>query len=147
MILKSHKYIESEITLNIRFSEVDAMNVVWHGNYLKFFEDGREALGAKYTLEYLNIAAKGFFVPIVRSEIEHLATVEYGHKIKVTARLFDSPAAKLVHHYEVFNLTTGKLAARGKTTQVFVNLKKELILSMPDFYNEWKSTIIWTEIK
>lgn len=147
MILRSHKYIEDEIIVNIRFSEVDAMNVVWHGNYLKFFEDGREALGAKYNLEYLDFAAKGFFVPIVRSEIDHLATVEYGHKIKVTTRLFNSPAAKLMHNYEVFNLTTGKLAAKGKTMQVFVNLKKELILSTPDFYQAWKSNIIWTEIK
>ena len=125
MILKSHKYIEHEIIVNIRFSEVDAMNVVWHGNYLKFFEDGREALGKKYKLEYLHFAEMGFFVPIVKSEIEHVATVEYGHQIKVTTRLYESPAAKLIHEYEVFNLTTNKLAAKGKTLQVFVNLKKD----------------------
>lgn len=147
MILKSHKYIEHTIELNIRFSEVDAMNVVWHGNYLKFFEDGREALGAKYKLEYLDFAAKGFFVPIVRSEIDHLATVEYGHKVRVTVRLFESPAAKLIHEYDVFNISTGKLAAKGKTIQVFVNLNKELVLSMPEFYQNWKSTVIWKEIK
>ncbi len=147
MILKSHKYIEHFVELNIRFSEVDAMNVVWHGNYLKFFEDGREALGQKYNLQYLDFAAKGFFVPIVRSEIDHLATVEYGHKIKVTVRLYDSPAAKLIHEYEVYNLTTGKLAAKGKTIQVFVNLNKELELNMPEFYRVWKSSISWTEVK
>lgn len=146
MILKSHKYIEHDITVNIRFSEVDAMNVVWHGNYLKFFEDGREALGVKYNLEYLDFAEKGFFAPIVRSEIEHLAVVEYGHKIKVTTRLYESPAAKLIHEYEVFNLTTNKISAKGKTVQVFVNLKKELVLSMPEFYDEWKSKITWTKI-
>src|SRR5688572_9459211 len=147
MILKNHKYIEHEITLNIRFSEVDAMNVVWHGNYLKFFEDGREALGEKYKLNYLDFAEKGFFVPIVRSEIEHLSTVEYGHKIKVTTRLYESPAAKLIHEYVVVNLNTNRIAARGKTVQAFVNLKKELILNMPDFYKAWKSTITWTDIK
>ena len=27
----------------VRFSEVDSMRIVWHGNYLKYFEDGRES--------------------------------------------------------------------------------------------------------
>ena len=35
----------------IRFSEVDSMGVVWHGHYVKYFEDAREAFGAKYGLE------------------------------------------------------------------------------------------------
>ena len=40
----------SEIEIDIRFSETDAMGVVWHGNYLKFFEDGREAFGKEFGL-------------------------------------------------------------------------------------------------
>ena len=47
---KRSKYLINQTEIAIRFSEVDAMNVVWHGNYLKFFEDGREALGEKYGL-------------------------------------------------------------------------------------------------
>ena len=41
------KYIEDKVQVRVRFSEVDAMGVVWHGNYLKYFEDGREKLGAQ----------------------------------------------------------------------------------------------------
>ena len=36
----------------VRFSEVDSMNVVWHGSYPLYFEDAREAFGKKYGLEY-----------------------------------------------------------------------------------------------
>ena len=32
----------------VRFSEVDSMQVVWHGEYVRYFEDGREAFGRKY---------------------------------------------------------------------------------------------------
>ena len=34
----------------IRFSEVDSMNIVWHGAYPLYFEDAREAFGKKYDL-------------------------------------------------------------------------------------------------
>ena len=32
-------------TITVRFSEVDAMQVVWHGEYIRYFEDGRESFG------------------------------------------------------------------------------------------------------
>ena len=43
--------------IDIRFSEVDSMHVVWHGNYAKYFEDAREAFGEKYGLDYLPFMA------------------------------------------------------------------------------------------
>ena len=59
MELKASKDIE------IRFSEVDSMNVVWHGSYALYFEDARETFGAQYGLEYLTIAGNGYFAPLV----------------------------------------------------------------------------------
>lgn len=41
------------LEFDIRFSEVDSMNVVWHGSYPLYFEDAREAFGRKYGLGYL----------------------------------------------------------------------------------------------
>ena len=144
-MIKRSKYIINQTEIAIRFSEVDAMNVVWHGNYLKFFEDGREALGEKYGLNYLEIAGNGFFTPIVESQIKHLATATYGDQLTVTVKFYNSPAAKIIHKYEVFNKTSNKLAAKGKTTQVFVSLEKELHLTVPSFFDKWKSQQDWIE--
>ena len=119
------------------------MHIVWHGNYLKFFEDGREALGAEFKLDYLTIAHNGTLVPIVRSEIDHLATIGYGDRVKVVTKLIDSPAAKIIHEYQVYNLTNNKLAARGKTIQAFVDKSQQLLITIPDFYAEWKASIPW----
>ena len=47
--------------IEIRFSEVDSMNFVWHGSYSLYFEDAREAFGAKYGLGYLFIFNNGFY--------------------------------------------------------------------------------------
>jgi len=56
---------------DIRFSEVDSMGVVWHGNYAKYFEDAREEFGRKYDLEYLMMYDKGFFEPIVELSFKY----------------------------------------------------------------------------
>jgi acyl-CoA thioester hydrolase len=132
--------ISSEIDIDIRFSETDAMGVVWHGNYLKFFEDGREAFGRKYGLEYLQIHEKGFVTPIVKSEIDHKAPVYYGQAIKVITRYIPTKSAKIQFEYEVLNVTTGQLCATGKTMQVFLDRdSRELELISPVFYKEWKA--------
>jgi hypothetical protein len=50
----------------VRFSEVDSMQVVWHGEYVRYFEDGREAFGRQFTgIGYLDFYAEGYTAPIV----------------------------------------------------------------------------------
>jgi acyl-CoA thioester hydrolase len=133
--------LSSEIEIDIRFSETDAMGVVWHGNYLKFFEDGREAFGKQYGLEYLTIFNNGYFTPIVKSEIDHKAPVLYGQRIKVITRFVPSKAAKIMYEYEVINLSTHELCAVGKTMQVFLEREtRTMELLTPDFYQAWKES-------
>jgi acyl-CoA thioester hydrolase len=133
--------IFSEIEIDIRFSETDAMGVVWHGNYLKFFEDGREAFGKAHGLEYLTIFDKGYVTPIVKSEIDHKAPVYYGQAIKVITRYIPTKSAKIQFEYEVINLSTGELCAVGKTMQVFLDKDSRVLeLITPDFYREWKES-------
>lgn len=47
--------LTAELEFDVRFSEVDSMNVVWHGSYPLYFEDAREAFGKKYDFGYLLI--------------------------------------------------------------------------------------------
>jgi acyl-CoA thioester hydrolase len=138
-VIASIYMLSSEIEIDIRFSETDAMGVVWHGNYLKFFEDGREAFGRQYGFEYLTIFNNGYFTPIVKSEIDHKAPVLYGQKIKVITKFVSSKAAKIMFEYEVINLSTNELCAVGKTMQVFLDRETRVMeLVTPDFYKVWK---------
>ena len=54
------KELKASKKFAIRFSEVDSMNVVWHGSYPLYFEDAREAFGEKYGLEYMGFFAHGY---------------------------------------------------------------------------------------
>lgn len=131
-----------QIDLNVRFSETDAMGVVWHGNYLKFFEDAREAFCEKFGVHSLEIYKQGFFIPIVRSEVDHKAPIYYGQKVRVIATYKPVVAAKIIHEYQIINLETNQLSATGKTVQVFLTEKERtLSLHKPDFYMEWEKKV------
>ena len=136
------KVLTAETKVNIRFSDTDSMGVVWHGNYLKFFEDVREVFAQKYSIDYLDVYKKGYFLPIVKSEIDHKAPIFYGQKAKVFGKLIPSPSAKVIFEYKVYNLATNKIAATGKTIQVFLTSKdRELSLHKPDFYVDWENSV------
>ena len=140
------RFIEEKIRVNVRFSEVDAMGVVWHGNYLKYFEDGRESFGKNHDMAYLDIYNHGFLVPIVKSQVEYKSQISFGDEIAVVSRLIESKAAKIVFYYEVWNITTEKLSAEGITEQVFLNKETgNLELYIPEFYKKWVEKANWKE--
>jgi acyl-CoA thioester hydrolase len=132
----------TEIEFDIRFSETDAMGVVWHGNYLKYFEDGREAFGKKYGMSYLDICSHGFLTPIVKSNINHKSPIYYGQRAKIITRLLPNKAAKIIFDYEIINISTNKISANGSTMQVFIlEQSREMVLNIPDFYLDWESKL------
>jgi acyl-CoA thioester hydrolase len=140
------KTLVFSIDLSVRFSETDAMGVVWHGNYLKFFEDAREGFGKKYGIEYLSIHKHGFFAPIVKSEITHKTSVYYGDEIEVRVELVFLKAAKIKFLYKIYNKQSKVLVAEGSTIQVFLDCeKRELELCKPLFYSDWEEVQEWIE--
>ena len=130
--------LRDSIIITTRFSDTDAMQVIWHGNYLKYFEDGRESFGARFGLKYLDIYLQGFTAPIVHLDIDFKKSVSFNHPVRVEVTFEDSPAAKIIFDYEIYNCETEELIVTGKTIQVFLNLGGELNLTIPDFFKDWK---------
>jgi len=140
------KFIEESTLVRVRFSESDAMGVVWHGNYLKYFEDGRESLGKKFSMTYQDMYGHGFVVPIVNVNVSYKAPIHFGEEMEVSTRLIFTKAAKLIHEYKVWNLSSNKLSCVGHTEQVFLNEKtRSLELFIPSFYKDWLNRISWQE--
>lgn len=122
----------------VRFSEVDALGIVWHGHYLKFFEDGREAFGKQYELGYLDIHRQQFLVPLVSIHVDFKRTVKYGENIIIETTYTDCPAAKIIFNYKLYRSSDMELVATGASIQVFMDLKQELYITQPEFFMEWK---------
>ena len=124
----------------IRFSEVDSMQVVWHGEYVRYFEDGREAFGREYPgLGYLDFYANGYTAPIVDLQLQYVSPLTVNDIAVIETRFIDSPAAKLCFEYIIRRKSDGALVARGSSVQVFVNSDGNMELNIPVFFEEWKN--------
>lgn len=125
--------------VQVRFSETDALKMVWHGNHLKYFEDGRDEFGRKFGLDFLEMFEKeGFAAPIVKVEVNYTHPLAYGDHALVETTLVNTPAAKIIFHYKIFRASDYLLIAKGETTQVFVTQEKGLNLVIPPFFQTWK---------
>ncbi|MAB57934.1 MAG: 4-hydroxybenzoyl-CoA thioesterase [Aequorivita sp.] len=123
--------------IRVRFTETDPLGIVWHGNYIQYFEDGREAFGREHGISYLEQKANGYTSPIVKSSCEHKLPLRYGDVATIKTTFIPSPAAKMIFQYRIFD-PKGRLVCLGETIQVFLNEKGELSLTKPEFFAKWK---------
>lgn len=128
----------AEKKIEIRFSEVDVMNVVWHGSYPLYFEDAREAFGAKYGLSYKRYMDEMVFAPIVELDIKYKRPILYGMTPVVRIVYRPTEAAKIVFDYEIVDAETGTVFATAHSVQVFMDMNYNLMWDNPGFFVEWK---------
>lgn len=145
MIKRNRKIGEKEALLKhttrtkVRFSEVDSMQVVWHGEYVRYFEDGREAFGREYPgIGYMDFFANGYTAPIVDLQLQYLAPLKVNDVAIIETRFIATEAAKLCYEYIIHRESDGVLVARGLSVQVFVDLEGNMALNNPTFFEEWK---------
>lgn len=124
--------------IDIRFSEVDSMNFVWHGAYSLYFEDAREAFGQKYGLGYLFIFDNGCYAPLVDLTFHYKKPLVYGMHPRVDIFYRPTEAAKIIFDYEIHDTKDGSLIATGHSVQVFLDKQYQLLWTNPSFYEEWK---------
>ena len=123
----------------VRFSEVDSMQVVWHGEYVRYFEDGREAFGREYPgLGYLDFYANGYTAPIVDLQLQYVSPLTVNDVAIIETRYIDTVAAKLTFEYIIRRERDGELVARGSSVQVFVDAEGNMELNVPTFFENWK---------
>ncbi len=112
--------LEHSIRYTVPFHDLDPMGVVWHGNYLKYFEHAREALFDQNQVNLFEVYRDtAYAFPIVRSEIKHIHPLRYRDEITCIARLTDANRM-LVVEFEIRLTETNELCTRGKTKQVAV---------------------------
>ena len=115
--------LTNRTTFRVRFSEIDSMQIVWHGEYVRY---------------YMSIYREGYMVPIVDLTCQFKQSLSFGEEAIVETRYIACEAAKIKFEYVIYRATDQSIVATGSTIQVFLNLNKELELMNPPFYLEWK---------
>ena len=124
--------------IDIRFSEVDLMKIVWHGSYALYFEDAREEFGRIFGLSYQLFIENECPAPLVELSFRYIKPLFFGQRARIDITFRNTPAAKIVFDYEIYLVENNSLIATGTSIQVFVDRNYNLMLLNPPFYTEWK---------
>jgi len=124
--------------VRVRFNEVDSMKIVWHGEYVKYFEDGRESFGDHYGIGYLDIYNSGFTAPVVDLHVSYKQPLIYGDIAVIETKYIYNPAAKIHFEYNIYRESDGELVATGYSIQVFLGKEGILEWNNPEFFLNWQ---------
>lgn len=126
---------ETTISLTAEFYDLDPMNVVWHGNYIKFFEAARCAFLDKIDFSYARMADRQYAFPVVKMNVKYIRPVHFRQKIFVTARLAD--AENFLRFKFFVKDEEGQLLTTGDISQVCVDLRSgETLFAIPQVFRD-----------
>jgi acyl-CoA thioester hydrolase len=113
-------YAEAEI--NVEFFDLDPLRVVWHGNYINYFEVGRRALLEKIGYSYEEMEESGYAFPVIEISAKYLGPLRYKDRARIKAILMEYENRLLIR-YEIRNAQTGLLTTKGFSTQMAFDIK------------------------
>lgn len=139
--INSNKRLTDRIEIKIRFSEVDSIKMAWHGSYVKYMEDGREAFGRRYGLEYMHMFDSGYVAPIVDMHLQYKQPVTVDDEIIIETSYVPSLGAKLLFEYDIYRKSDMAHVLHATTIQLFMTKGGEFELAEPKFLNAWREKI------
>jgi acyl-CoA thioester hydrolase len=109
-----------ETSIQVRYAETDAQRVVYHGNYIIWFEVARTTYCERAGYPYPRMEAEGSFITVTEARVRYRRAVRYGDTVRVRARMTELKSRGCTFQYEIV-LADGALAAEGETHHLFLD--------------------------
>jgi acyl-CoA thioester hydrolase len=114
--------LSATIDVEVPFHDVDAMNVAWHGHYVKYLELARCELLRRFDYDYPQMQASGYLWPIVECHLKYVRPAHYSQKLRVEATLLEYEN-RIKIGYTIRDLNSGERMTKAYTTQVAVDAR------------------------
>lgn len=124
-----------ETRINVRFNEVDAYRVAWHGHYVTWMEVGRGELAGLFGLDAEQLVATGYLAPVVTLEVQYKKPLRYAEEARVLTTLKRSETATLEFFCRILG-ADGAVAATGRTVHALTDLAGVLQYRVPPVIEE-----------
>jgi acyl-CoA thioester hydrolase len=121
----------AEVELQVQFFDLDPMEIVWHGNYVKYLEVVRCALLDKIDYNYAQMQASGYAWPMIDMHLRYVAPATFGQRLKLRADIVEWEN-RLKIDYLITDAASGRRLNRASTTQVAVEIAtREMCFASP----------------
>lgn len=123
--------LQSRIEVTVRYAETDMMGVVYHGNYLPWFEIGRTTLLREQGLSYRELEAAGFRLPVIEVNVKYRRPAVYDDLVTIVTTMRERPGLRFTLEYEVRR--DDELLATGSTIHAFIDYAGRPVRPPPAF--------------
>jgi acyl-CoA thioester hydrolase len=112
--------IQAQAQVTVRYAETDMMGIVYHANYLPWFEVARTQLLREQGFPYRQLETEGYRIPVLEVGAKYLRPALYDDTLTIVATITEKPLLRIRLGYEV--LRGGELLATGHSTHAFCDL-------------------------
>lgn len=124
--------ISAEVDFIVPFHDLDPMEIVWHGNYMKYFEYARTKLCQKLNYDHDVMRKSGYVWPVVDISVKYIKPLRYQQRVKILAWI-EEWENRLKIAYLISDFDSGERLTKGHTIQVAVNVvTHEMSFVSPD---------------
>lgn len=117
--------------MQVQFFDLDPMQVVWHGHYIKYLEVARCALLDTIDYNYVQMKDSGYAWPVIDMHLRYIDSATFGQRLKLRAEIVEWEN-RLKIDYLITDAASGRRLLRGSTTQVAVDmLTREMCFVSP----------------
>ena len=114
--------IKTTTYIDVQFYDLDPMNIVWHGNYIKYLEQARCEMFDKMNYSYMDMYKDGFMCPIVKMDMKYIKPLNFGDRIRIECEL-EEIEPSIIIKYTIYSDKTDEKIFTAKSMQMCVELK------------------------
>jgi acyl-CoA thioester hydrolase len=131
--MEEQKFRSHDVTLKVPFFDLDPMQIVWHGNYLKYFDIARSELFDVLGVDLFDYHDRTRYIfPIIRTAVKHIHPLRRDDEFICRATVKEA-RTKIVVAFEIRLVADGTICARGTTEQAAVLAPQmEMVYTIPD---------------
>ena len=131
---------EHHVQIRVRYSETDQMGVVYHGNYLPYFEVGRVEWLRRHGISYSEMEKSGIALPIVSLTLNYRKPARYDDLLTIKTTLKTQESVKIAFDCTITS-ESGELLTSGHFLLVFVDIKSGRPVAPPSYIKELLETM------
>jgi len=113
--------------IRVTYADTDAMGIVYHTNYIKWFEIGRAELLRERGIPYSQIETMGYNLPLTEVHCYYLQPARYDQIILVETEIVYTRRASVKFIYVIFDEKKEKILVEGESVHACVNRQGKIV--------------------
>ena len=114
--------LKHSVIIEVPFFDVDSMEIVWHGHYVKYMELARCAFLKQLNYDYDVMKQHGYGWPVVQLQLKYIRPAQFGQKIRVEVTLKEYESC-LKFDYLITDVESGQKLSKASTMQMVVKIE------------------------